>query len=385
MASVDTAVTTDASAIYSVDTTLRCGEEASTQLDQVAANLGGQYIAPEQREMMNSYPLRNDFVTEIANLCLPQFFRHVAAGSLFAEIDGGTLLDRDMLLERFRLADCDLNDFNPNLAAGDVAQIDLKSLNAEGMADYEPTRIQLKTHEIRKLRDYLATLSPESKRRQLSGLISNWLGKMPPLGEPDLQAYIDRLLSRMEPADLEGVLEQQHAFVETVRKRVKLEMARYRRKTFSKWVRKDEVFTAESYSFPKDVHPVDLYPPSANTLYEREERAGSTNLESGMADWLASAENIRWWHRNHQTRGFNLNGPIKHYPDFIARTQSNTLVLIETKGEHLKNDDSDTKVELGKLWQDCAGRDYRYIMVFDQTPIAGAVSWQDAIEMLKQV
>ena len=383
--SVDTAVTTDASAIYSVDTTLRCGEEASTQLDQVAANLGGQYIAPEQREMMNSYPLRNDFVTEIANLCLPQFFRHVAAGSLFAEIDGGTLLDRDMLLERFRLADCDLNDFNPNLAAGDVAQIDLKSLNAEGMADYEPTRIQLKTHEIRKLRDYLATLSPESKRRQLSGLISNWLGKMPPLGEPDLQAYIDRLLSRMEPADLEGVLEQQHAFVETVRKRVKLEMARYRRKTFSKWVRKDEVFTAESYSFPKDVHPVDLYPPSANTLYEREERAGSTNLESGMADWLASAENIRWWHRNHQTRGFNLNGPIKHYPDFIARTQSNTLVLIETKGEHLKNDDSDTKVELGKLWQDCAGREYRYIMVFDQTPVAGAVSWQDAIEMLKQV
>jgi type III restriction enzyme len=86
---------------------------------------------------------------------------------------------------------------------------------------------------------------------------------------------------------------------------------------------------------------------NALTLYEREESARSTNLESKMADWLASAENIRWWHRNHQTRGFNLNGSINHYPDFIARTQSNTLVLIETKGEYLKNDDSDTKVELG--------------------------------------
>jgi len=47
-----------------------------------------------------------------------------------------------------------------------------------------------------------------------------------------------------------------------------------------------------------------------------------------MADWLASADNIRWWHRNHQTRGFCLNGPINHFPDFIARTQRNTLVLI---------------------------------------------------------
>lgn len=384
--SMDTAVTTDASAIYSVDTTLRCGEEACAQLDEVAANLGGQYIAQEQREMMNNFPLRNEFANEILSLRLPQFFRRVNPDSLFAETEGGALLDRDMLLVNFRLADCDLNDFKPEIANGDVAQIDLKLLSAEGMADYEPTRIHLKTHEIQKLRDYLAALSPESKRQQLSGLISNWLGKMPPLGEDDLRAYIDKLLSRMQPADLEGVLEQQHAFVETVRKRVRLEMARYRRKAFSKWVLKDEVFTAESYSFSKDVHPVNLYPPSANTLYEREERAGSTNLESSMADWLASAENIRWWHRNHQTRGYNLNGPINHYPDFIARTQNNTLVLIETKGEHLKNDDSDTKVELGKLWQDCAGRkSYRYIMVFDQTPVAGAVSWHDAIEMLKQV
>ena len=61
------------------------------------------------------------------------------------------------------------------------------------------------------------------------------------------------------------------------------------------------------------------------------------------------------------------------------------MVLIGTKGEHLKNDDSDTKVELGKLWQHCVGHDYRYIMVFDQVPVAGALSWQDAIDMLTRV
>jgi Restriction endonuclease len=250
---------------YAVENTLRFGELANDQLEQAAGRLAGEYIAPDQREMMDSFPLRLDFANEITSLRLPQFYRRVAADSLFAETDGGTLLDRDMLLERFRLADCDVNDFKPNLAAGDVAQIDLKALNAEGMADYEPTRVLLKTHEVRKLRDYLATLAPEAKRKQLAGLISNWLGKMPPLGEPDLRAYIDKLLSRMSPSELEDVLEQQHAFVDAVRKRVRLEMVRYRRRTFAHWVRTNEVFTTGQYAFPKETHPVSLYTPSANT------------------------------------------------------------------------------------------------------------------------
>lgn len=375
----------DETEAYSVDSTLRCGEAASAQLDQASEKLGGRYVSPEEREMMNNYPVRNDFASEVTSLILPQFFRRVAAGSLFSDTEGGTLLDRDMLLERFRLADCDVNDFKPDLAVGDVAQIDLKALHAEGMADYEPTRVRLKTHELRKLQEYLTTLSPESKRQQLAGLVSSWLGKMPPLGEADLRAYIDKLLGRMSAADLEGVLEQQHAFVESVRKRVRLEMTRFRRKTFTHWVRVGEVFTQALYTLPDEVHPVELYPPTANTLYEREERARSTDLESNMADWLAGADNVRWWHRNHQTRGFSLNGAINHFPDFIVRTQRDTVVLIETKGEHLKNDDSDTKVELGKLWQDCVGRDYRYIMVFDQVPVDGALNWQDAIDMLKRV
>ena len=377
--------TTDVSSADFVADTLSYGEHASSELNQASAKIGGQYIAQDQREMMNNYPLRNEFASEVSGLYLPQFFRRVAADSLFADTDGGTLLDRDMLLERFRLADCDVNDFKPNLATGDVAQIDLKSLTDEGMVDYEPTRIQLKAHEIRRFRDYLATLSPESKRKQLSALISTWLGKMPPLGEPDLRAYIDKLLSRMSASELEDVLEQQHVFVESVRKRVRLEMARYRRKSFVQWVRTNEVFTSDRFIFPGEVHPVELYTPTANTLYEREERAKSTNLESNMADWLASADNIRWWHRNHQTRGFCLNGAINHYPDFIIKTQSGTIVLIETKGEHLQNDDSDTKVELGKLWQECVGRKFRYIMVFDLVPVDGAVNRQDALDILSRV
>lgn len=370
--------------VDSVDATLRCGKIASAQLDAAAANAGGRFIAPEQREMMNSYPTRTDFESELSTLRLPQFFRQLSPDSLFADTEGGALLDRDMLLQDFRLADCDTNNFKPDLATGDVAQIDLKALKAEGIADYEPTRFHLNEKQLRALREYLATLSPASKRQQLIGLMSNWLGKMPPLGEADLRAYIDKLIARMSPADLEAVVEHQHAFTEAVRKRVRLEMAQHRRRTFAQWVRTGEVFTRDVFVFPPEIHPFDLYSATANTLYEREERAKSTNLETRMADWLAAAENIRWWHRNHQTRGFCLNGPINHYPDFVVRTQRGTIVLIETKGEHLKNDDSETKVELGNHWER-AGMGYRYIMVFDQVPVAGALSWQGAIDMLKKI
>lgn len=369
----------------SVDATLRCGEEATNQLDNVAATRNEEVLAPEEREMMNNYPLRVDFQEDIAALRLPQFYRRTAKDSLFADAEGGVLLDREMLLEGFRLSDCDLNDFNPSLEGGEVAQIDLKALNADGLADYEPTRIKLNPRELSRLRDYFASLSTESKRQQLSGLISNWLGKMPPLGEADLRSYIDKILVRMSPAELDLILEQQNAFVEVVKKRAKLEMAQHRKKTLSKWVGTDDVFTAEKYQLALEVHPIELYTPTENTLYEREESARSTNLEVKMADWLASADNIHWWHRNHQTRGFNLNGSINHYPDFIIKTKKGSVVLVETKGEHLKNDDSETKVELGKLWERCAGRTYSYIMVFEQTPISGSVNWQDAVEILKKI
>lgn len=43
---------------------------------------------------------------------------------------------------------------------------------------------------------------------------------------------------------------------------------------------------------------------------------------------------------------------------------------MEAKGEHLKNDDSRDKLELGLDWQVRAGENFRYYMVFDNEAIA---------------
>lgn len=65
--------------------------------------------------------------------------------------------------------------------------------------------------------------------------------------------------------------------------------------------------------------------------------------------------------------------------------QSGKLICAETKGEHLKNDDSREKIALGKAWSNHAGTLFRYYMVFmdDNDLPTGAVSMSKFLEILK--
>ncbi|AOE83187.1 hypothetical protein THL1_639 [Pseudomonas sp. TCU-HL1] len=142
--------------------------------------------------------------------------------------------------------------------------------------------------------------------------------------------------------------------------------------------------TRPFYRLPEEIAPRQKAPVAAdNSLYLREERGNG--LEEHMADFLAGCENLRWWHRNPSGRGFYLNGPINHYPDFILRLRSGLIVLLETKGGDRDNSDSDGKIELGRLWEQCAGRNFRYLMVFEGSPSPGAYSWAEACELLRSL
>lgn len=364
-----------------VAATLDFAVQAQAELAAASASLHGQYLPMEVRNAMDLYPVRANFADEIAELRLPQFFRQAPEGLVFADEDGGVLLDKEQLLdEAFKLADCNVNDFALAPASGDLIKLDLLRVG-EAPGDYEPTRIRLKDQEIRKLRDYLANLDVEAKRRQLIGLVGSWLGKLPPLAESDLRGYIEKILARLSPAELDAVVEQQHAYVDSIRQRVRREMLSFARQRFKQWIDLRKIDTKASFRLPLEISPRSKAAFSAeNSLYLREERGNG--LEERMADFLAAAANVRWWHRNPVGKGFCLNGPINHYPDFIVRLQSGLIVLVETKGGDRDNSDSEAKIELGRLWEKCAGRDYRYLMVFEGQAPAGAFGWAEACAQL---
>lgn len=92
-----------------LESTLEAARQANAELVAATATNGGQHIPNDVRGAMELFSLRPEFVAEIKYLKLPQFYRKAPAGLIFADEDGGVLLDKSQLLDHeFRLADCDV-------------------------------------------------------------------------------------------------------------------------------------------------------------------------------------------------------------------------------------------------------------------------------------
>ena len=80
-----------------------------------------------------------------------------------------------------------------------------------------------------------------------------------------------------------------------------------------------------------------------------------------------------------------INGSTHAFPDIIAMTTSGKILMIETKGDHLDNDESKEKAKIGQQWDMLAGNKYRYFMVFEsKSPdYPGAYSYDGFMEILK--
>ena len=111
------------------------------------------------------------------------------------------------------------------------------------------------------------------------------------------------------------------------------------------------------------------------------------SLEEELVQKISNLSNLRWWHRNISRKGFCINGFIRHYPDLIFLTNNGKLIVAETKGSHLKNQDTKNKILLGKQWANKAGSNYRYFLIFenaDDLP-EGAVSIGKFIDIIKEI
>lgn len=122
------------------------------------------------------------------------------------------------------------------------------------------------------------------------------------------------------------------------------------------------------------------------SLYEAEKN-DINHFESQVLDAIVATDNIRWWHRIIERKGFRLNGYFNHYPDFIVKTNSGKIVLIEAKGDYLDGDNSKNKLELGRKWQELAGSQYRYFMIFKDKNLGmdGAYTLDKFVDIMKEI
>ena len=330
----------------------------------------------EVRDKVKSFQVNPQFREDIEALQIPQFFLKVDQ-SLFT--DGSfELLDKEMLAEGFTLKG---KAYDIDFAAADdeIREIDVREQDG-GL----PKVFKMESAEQRYFKEWFNNLPPESRVRQCKDMMFNQLNKLNMVDAAELKAYINRIVDDMDKAQLAAMEKAPLGYATKIRAKIETLLKAHYRKTFEKWLEMDRIICMPSFHLRPTIHPTTYTDIYARSLYAAEE--GNLNkLEEKLIVELTALPNVRWWHRNIAWQDFAINGFIKHYPDILIMTQSGKLICAETKGEHLKNDDSREKIALGQAWRTAAGKDYRYYMVFEneENLLPGAVSMGQFIDTVK--
>ena len=330
----------------------------------------------EVRDKVKSFQVNPQFREDIETLQIPQFFLKVEQ-SLFT--DGSfELLDKEMLAEGFTLKG---KAYDIDFAAADdeIREIDVREQDG-GL----PKVFKMESAEQRYFKEWFNNLPPESRVRQCKDMMFNQLNKLNMVDAVELKAYINRIVDDMDKAQLAAMEKAPLGYAAKIRAKIETLLEAHYRETFEKWLETERIVCMPSFRLPHAIHPTthtDIY---ARSLYTAED--GDMNkLEQKLIVELTALPNVRWWHRNIARQGFAINGFIKHYPDILIMTKSGKLICAETKGEHLKNDDSREKIALGQAWRTAAGKDFRYYMVFEneENLLPGAVSMSQFIDTVR--
>lgn len=330
----------------------------------------------EVRDKVKSFGVNPQFREDIETLQIPQFFLKVEQ-SLFT--DGSLeLLDKEMLAEGFTLKG---KAYDIDFAAADdeIREIDVREQDG-GL----PKVFKMESAEQRYFKEWFNNLPPESRVRQCKDMMFNQLNKLNMVDAAELKAYINRIVDDMDKAQLAAMEKAPLGYAAKIRDKIETLLEAHYRETFDKWLETERVVCMPSFRLSTSIHPASNTAIYARSLYTAED--GDMNkLEQKLIVELTALPNVRWWHRNIVRQGFAINGFIKHYPDILIMTQSGKLICAETKGEHLKNDDSREKIALCQAWRTAAGKDFRYYMVFEneENLLPGAMSMSQFIDMVK--
>ena len=330
----------------------------------------------EVRDKVKSFGVNPQFREDIETLQIPQFFLKIEQ-SLFT--DGSfELLDKEMLAEGFTLKG---KAYDIDFAAADdeIREIDVREQDG-GL----PKVFKMESAEQRYFKEWFNNLPPESRVRQCKDMMFNQLNKLNMVDAAELKAYIDRIVNDMDKAQLAAMEKAPLGYAAKIRAKIETLLESHYRENFERWLETERIVCKPYFRLRPSIHPATYTDIYARSLYAAED--GDMNkLEQKLIVELTALPNVRWWHRNIARQDFAINGFIKHYPDILIMTQSGKLICAETKGEHLKNDDSREKIALGQAWRTAAGKNFRYYMVFEneENLLPGAVSMSQFIDTVK--
>ena len=337
------------------------------------------FLGGDLGDMLNQYPMQEQFKDDAASLRIPQFFLK-GSPNLFS--DGYTLLEKENMSDGFSLNKIPA-DIKFNLATGEMYEIDVAT-QGEAIPKYR----RASKSESDQIREYLRTISSENRIDACASSLAAQINKNNRYATEEVKAYVKRVISEMDEDALNAMESSIPFYASKIRDKIEEYETDYRRKRFDDLIEMNKIVCREEngYVFPKVITPSYGFDKLEKSLYTAESD-DMNNFEFKLIGSIAELDNVVWWHRIIDRKGFRLNGFINHYPDFVIRTQSGNIVLVEAKGEQLKNDDSKDKLALGKKWDYMCGSKFKYYMVFEHKDmeIQGSYTMDRFIEILKNL
>lgn len=368
-------VTTSVAAM--LDTAQKEQAAFETALNTTAVDHPFYGIPPEVQDKMRHYHINDEFITETRALRLPQFFMTVA-DSLFAE-GYAVRLEKEHLAEGFTLKG------KPYPVDFDQADDEMVKIDINDHEGSTPKVYKMSKTDQLFFKEQFSQYSTDQKVKTCKEIIHRQLNKMDLVDAGELRYYVEMIVDQMDKETLAALEKSPQGFAVKIKKYVTGLLEEHNMTQFDRWLEVGRIICQPHYQLPEVIAPLHSTTTFGGSLYQAEEAVNGFEYELVML--LTGLTNIKWWHRNISRHGFFINGFVNHYPDFMVMTNSGKMVLIETKGDHLENRETKQKLVLGRAWQNAAGPQYKYFMVFQSKDLKldGAMQFDQFAELLKEL
>lgn len=340
---------------------------------------GAEMEAPipnEIQQLVKTYSIKDKFREQAEQINLPQFFLKIPANDLFGKKEVDIALEKENLLDGFKLSQQPTDIVFENISS-ELYKVDLDETRKE----HTPTFVKLDGQVKESIMAYMLDPSrKESRVKNFTKRIMDIIGNMCPIPDKEIEKYINRILDDFKDEQFSDFANNEYTYTDKIKQKIRDLSEAFAEKKFKDFLDTDKVFIKPVFTLPNSISPGDTAKNITKSLYEKEGKMN--DFEARVINEIANMQNIAFWTRNIERKGFKINGFVNHYPDFIIRTKSGKTILLETKGDHL---DAEQKIRLGQLWASKAGNNYRYFMVYERRTVDGAYKLEDFLNIIKDI
>ncbi|MCF0207340.1 MAG: hypothetical protein HUK15_07925, partial [Bacteroidales bacterium] len=348
------------------------------QKTEILENPEGNDPTVYKKRQENMVGIQEKHRKTAAGIKIPQFFIETEDNPLF-ESDEWRLLEIPDLYKDFNLATQDKNIDLANVGNSNIIAYDITDEN-----EYVLKKVTVSSAIQNAVMEQYAMYSREARLEQFSKSVARNI-HINDIPEPRIKNYVHDVLKELSDENLQLCIENPSNVTYALTKKIKSLLSKHAQTQFDNMLLTKKIKAIPSFTFNEHLVIEKRETSLQHTLYSAE-NGNMNQFEHSIAAQLSTMSNIVFWHRNlERGKGFYINGFINHYPDFIVYTEKGNIILVETKGEQLANDDSKAKLVMGNKWADKAGDEYYYFMVFENYEIEGAKNKADFFALLKEL